>query len=113
MRGTPIVFQIVLPGTTDTPFHKRQGAVPQAMFMAPDVVVKKSLQRIDRLLCVSNRFDRVLFPLVSVLPLWARTALGTYLLKRRLKFKEEKKGKVTDVETHVVREAGHPSEMRS
>lgn len=54
LRDTPLVFQIVLPGTTDTPFHQRQGAAPQAMFMAPDVVVKRSLQRIDRLLCVSK-----------------------------------------------------------
>lgn len=88
LRHTPIRFQIVLPGTTDTAFHKRQGAVPRAMFMSPDTVVRRSFQRIDRLLCVTNKLDRILFPLVLSLPLGLRTAIGTYLLKKRLSFKE-------------------------
>jgi short-subunit dehydrogenase len=85
LRHSPLIFQIVLPGTTKTPFHKRQGAVPQSMYMTPDVVVERSLSRIDRLLCISNKYDRILYPIVSVLPLPMRIRLATYLLKRRLK----------------------------
>ncbi len=85
LKQSPLMFQIVLPGTTNTPFHRRQGAVPQSMFMSPDLVVSRSLARIDQSVHVSNRFDRLLLPIVSMLPLSLRIRLGTYLLKRRLK----------------------------
>ncbi len=84
-RNTQLLFQVVFPGTTNTPFHKRQGAVPHAMFMEPSVVVKRSLAHVDQLLSISNRLDRILFPIVSALPLWIRVRIGTALLKYRLK----------------------------
>lgn len=88
LRETPVRFQVVLPGTTRTPFHDRQGAVPTAMFMEPDEVVRRSLARIDQLVSISNRADRFLFPFIAALPLWLRVRLGTYLLKQRLKLSQ-------------------------
>jgi short-subunit dehydrogenase len=85
LRHTPLVFQVVLPGTTNTPFHVRQGATPSAMFMTPDVVVRRSLARVNSAINISNRVDRLLFPLVSALPYWLRVRVGTFFLKKRLK----------------------------
>jgi short-subunit dehydrogenase len=84
LQRSPLVFQIVLPGTTKTPFHERQGAVPKVMYMTPDVVVKRSLDNLHQALNISNKWDRLLYPVVSLLPLSLRVRVATYLLKRRL-----------------------------
>ncbi len=87
-RSSSLVFQVVLPGTTNTPFHERQGAVPQSMFMNPDIVVHRSLGRINSPINISNRLDRVLFPIFSWLPYSIKIRLATYMLKKRLKQKD-------------------------
>lgn len=88
LKNSGILFQTVLPGTTKTPFHERQGAVPQSMYMEPDLVVKRSTDNISKLLSISNRMDRLLFPIISAIPMSWSVRIGTYLLKKRLKIAE-------------------------
>lgn len=83
-KGTPLCFQLVLPGTTKTPFHERQGAVPTHMTMMPEDVVKASLKNMRHGICIPNRADSVLAYIVPMLPLnWAMD-MAAYLLKKRL-----------------------------
>jgi short-subunit dehydrogenase len=87
LRSTPILSHIVLPGTTNTPFHVKQGAVPSSMCMQPNEVVKRSLSRVDAIIHVSNKLDRFLFPLVASLPYFLRIRFAAYLFKKRLKIR--------------------------
>lgn len=84
-RHSGVTFQICLPGTTNTPFHSRQGATPTALFMEPDEVVRRSLSRVDSLISISNRVDAMMYPFIMAMPLWLRLRIATFLLKRRLK----------------------------
>jgi short-subunit dehydrogenase len=83
-EDTNILFQILLPGTTDTPFHQKQGAVPKSMTMTPKMVAEASLAKIDRRVVIPNRIDRILFPIFTRLPMQMRMGLSSYLLKKRL-----------------------------
>lgn len=58
--GKGIHFQVLLPGTTDTPFHEKQGSKPSAMTMTPRAVVEKSLSNVKSEICIPNRSDLVL-----------------------------------------------------
>ena len=56
-----ITFQLLLPGTTMTPFHDKQGvSPPKNTTMTVDEVVDYSLQNIDQSICIPNRRDRML-----------------------------------------------------
>jgi short-subunit dehydrogenase len=83
-KNSKINFQLVLPGTTDTPFHKRQGVVPQKMVMQPKDVAGFSMQNIERQVCIPNGADRILAKLIHVLPLNYAMDFASYLLKKRL-----------------------------
>lgn len=79
-----IYFQTMLPGTTKTPFHDKQGATPMKMTMTPDLVARKSLNHIDQLVYIPNVVDRYSAPLISLLPVRQRMSLASFMLKRRL-----------------------------
>lgn len=81
-----IKFQTLLPGTTDTPFHQRQGAVPKSLVMRADEVVRRSLANIDQKVCIPNNVDKLTFPVLSRLPIWSRMSTAKYLIRRRLSF---------------------------
>lgn len=79
-----IRFQIMLPGTTDTPFHVKQGVNPGAMVMQPADVARRSLERLDQLIHIPNTADRWMYPLGSRLPLGLRMRIASWLMKKRL-----------------------------
>ncbi|MGQ0696975.1 MAG: SDR family NAD(P)-dependent oxidoreductase [Panacagrimonas sp.] len=83
-RDFDIRFQIMLPGTTDTPFHIKQGVTPAAMTMQADVVAKRSLDNLHKLIFIPNLSDRIIYPLGSRLPLGMRMSIASYLMKKRL-----------------------------
>lgn len=83
-KNSGIFFQIVLPGTTKTPFHERQGATPQALFMQPEDVVARSLQNIGKSICLPNRIDRVVTKIIPFLPKKLCMDIASYMLKKRL-----------------------------
>lgn len=85
-KDTNIVFQTLLPGTTDTPFHARQGAVPKSLVMKADTVVQRSLERVDQAVCIPNKIDRIGYPILSRLPMNMRMSMAKYLIKKRLEF---------------------------
>lgn len=82
--GSGIRFQIMLPGTTDTPFHDKQGVKPAAMTMQPDEVARRSLSRLDQLIHIPNIADRLSYPIGSRLPIRLRMRVAAWMLKRRL-----------------------------
>jgi short-subunit dehydrogenase len=83
-KNSGIRFQLVLPGTTRTPFHDRQGANPKTMVMEPADVVRASFADIARDVCIPNPADRVLAKIVPFLPRNFAMDLAAYLLKKRL-----------------------------
>jgi short-subunit dehydrogenase len=83
-KNTSLRFQLVLPGTTRTPFHDRQGANPKNLVMMPEDVVKASLDDIERELVIPNRADRVLAKVIPFLPRNFAMDVASYLLKKRL-----------------------------
>ncbi len=83
-KDSGIDFQLVLPGTTRTPFHDRQGAKPQKMTMMPEDVVNLSLQNVSKAICIPNRGDRILAKVVPFLPHNFRMDLASYILSKRL-----------------------------
>jgi len=83
-KHTKIDFQIVLPGTTKTPFHNRQGAKPAHMTMTPEDVVKYSFGNVKRTFCIPNPADRVLARLIPFLPMNFKMDLAAFILAKRL-----------------------------
>lgn len=83
-KDTNIRFQLVLPGTTRTPFHDRQGANPKNLVMLPADVVRASLEDITREVCIPNRADKVLAKIIPFLPRNFAMDVAGYLLKKRL-----------------------------
>jgi len=79
-----IYFQTLLPGTTDTPFHVKQGAKPSALTMIPKDVSDYSLSHVDKVICIPNRTDRYVFPFFSRIPILFRMKLASFILKKRL-----------------------------
>lgn len=79
-----IVFQTLLPGTTDTAFHVKQGANPSSMTMMPDEVAKGSLRNIDKFIYIPNKLDRMIYPFFVHLPVKTRMKISSYMLKKRL-----------------------------
>jgi multidrug efflux pump len=64
--GKAIVFQLLLPGTTMTPFHDKQGVSPPARStMTVDEVVDYSLNNLDRSICIPNSRDRILSKIIG------------------------------------------------
>ncbi|WP_027234564.1 SDR family NAD(P)-dependent oxidoreductase [Leisingera caerulea] len=80
----PYLWHNMLPGTTDTPFHVKQGVIPQAMVMKPEEVVRRSLDNIGKRIFIPNRMDRAIAPIFRILPSGAAMALAKFFLKRRL-----------------------------
>lgn len=61
-----IVFQLLLPGTTRTPFHDKQGVrPPEKSTMTVDEVVGYSLSNLNRSICIPNVRDRVLSRIID------------------------------------------------
>ena len=83
-KGTGLRFQLVLPGTTRTPFHDRQGANPKNLVMLPEDVVSASLDDISREVCIPNRADKVLAKIIPFLPKNTAMDIAAFLLKKRL-----------------------------
>lgn len=83
-KNSNLRFQLVLPGTTKTPFHDRQGAVPKKMTMMPEDVVKASFKNIHHAVCIPNPADNILAKIVPFLPRVFAMDLASYLLKKRL-----------------------------
>lgn len=83
-KRTNLRFQLVLPGTTKTPFHDRQGAVPQRMTMMPEDVVKASFKNIEQAICIPNKADSILAHIVPFIPRTFAMDMASYLLKKRL-----------------------------
>lgn len=83
-KKTNILFQLVLPGTTLTPFHDRQGAHPGRTAMLPNIVVERSLKNVGAAVCIPNNGDRVLAKIFPFLPRVFAMDLASYMLKRRL-----------------------------
>lgn len=81
---TNLEFQIVLPGTTDTPFHIKQGVQPAAMIMKPQVVASRALNSLDTKIFMPNLIDRLFFPLLSLLPINLRMSISSFFMKTRL-----------------------------
>lgn len=79
-----IFFQTLLPGTTDTPFHIKQGAKPNALTMIPTDVSNYSLAHVDKIICIPNKTDRLVFPFFSRIPILFRMKLASFILKKRL-----------------------------
>lgn len=84
LEDSGILLQTCLPGTTNTPFHVKQGATPQSMTMAPDQVASGSLANLHRRVFIPNPMDRVLYPIVSALPVALRMKIASHLMKKRL-----------------------------
>jgi short-subunit dehydrogenase len=83
-KRTNINFQLVLPGTTKTPFHDRQGAKPARMTMTPEAVVQYSFADVKRKICIPNPGDRILARLIPFLPMDFKMDLAAYILAKRL-----------------------------
>lgn len=79
-----LLFQLVLPGTTQTPFHDRQGVKPKNLVMTAEAVVSASLSDIHREVCIPNPADRPLRYLIPFLPRNFAMDLASYMLKKRL-----------------------------
>ena len=79
-----IRFQIMLPGTTDTPFHDKQGVKPASMTMRPVDVVRRSLSNLDKLVFIPNVADRLVYPIGSRLPIRLRMRIASWMMKKRL-----------------------------
>ena len=79
-----ITFQLVLPGTTITPFHEKQGVKPAAGTMYPDKVAKGSLRNLNKSIYIPNRYDRIIPFLSSIFPKKQAVKIAKHQIKRRL-----------------------------
>ncbi|MCB9255369.1 MAG: SDR family NAD(P)-dependent oxidoreductase [Bdellovibrionaceae bacterium] len=83
-KNSGIRFQLVLPSTTRTPFHDRQGAHPGRGAMLPETVVEASLRDVNQHFCIPHRGDRFLASIFPFLPRVFAIDLAGYILKKRL-----------------------------
>jgi short-subunit dehydrogenase len=84
-RGSGVVFQTLLPGTTATAFHERQGTSLPPWAMRPEDVVASSLAALGRAPThVPGRLNRLLRALGAALPLEQRTAAAGAVLAASL-----------------------------
>lgn len=79
-----IMFQTMLPGTTDTPFHEKQGAMPKKMMMSPKDVAYRSLSNLDSLIYIPNTFDKMAYLLSHILPIRLKMKIAAKVMKIRL-----------------------------
>ena len=79
-----IVFQLVLPGTTITPFHDKQGVKPAAGTMYPDKVVKGSLRNLNKSIYIPNRYDRIIPFITSIFSKKQALRIARHQINRRL-----------------------------
>lgn len=86
-KDSGVIFQVVLPGTTNTPFHEKQGSHPSAMTMQPEHVVESSLKNIKRLICIPNRMDALFYPFFILIPIRLKMLISTWIAKKRLGLK--------------------------
>ncbi len=86
-EGSGIFFQMLLPGTTATPFHAKQGSTPSAMTMSAREVAECSFADVSRLICIPNRADVILFHVAKLLPIRFKLRLSQYIAKKRLGLK--------------------------
>jgi hypothetical protein len=86
-RQTKIRFQVVLPGTTLTPFHEKQGANPAMGTMLPDKVAEGSLNNLQEPIYIANRYDRIVPLLVRIFPVPLASRIAGYIAKKRLGIK--------------------------
>ncbi|MEZ4749469.1 MAG: SDR family NAD(P)-dependent oxidoreductase [Bdellovibrionota bacterium] len=83
-KNSGIRFQLVLPSTTKTPFHDRQGAHPGKSAMLPKAVVEASLRDVSQFFCIPHKGDRFLASIFPFLPRVFAIDLAGYILKKRL-----------------------------
>ena len=83
-KDSDVLFQLVLPGTTDTPFHVKQGASPSTMFLKPSAVVEQSLDEVDKEIIIPLFADRILSKFIHFIPSKIAMGLAQFLLEKRL-----------------------------
>jgi short-subunit dehydrogenase len=84
-KDSGVVFQTLLPGTTATAFHDRQGTRLPPWAMRPDDVVASSLAALGRApVHVPGRLNRVLRRLGAALPLELRVAAAGAVMRASL-----------------------------
>lgn len=83
-KDSQIIFQLVLPGTTKTPFHDKQGANPSNLVMTPDMVVERSTENIKKEIVIPNKADRPLPFMLKMLPVNLAMDIASYMAKKRL-----------------------------
>lgn len=79
-----VIWHNCLPGTTRTPFHKKQGVVPMAMTMTPEVVVERSLKNFRKRIYAPNRIDRFGILIFKIIPTGIAMRLAKHIMKLRL-----------------------------
>jgi short-subunit dehydrogenase len=85
-RADGVVFQTVLPGTTATSFHERQGTRVPPWAMGPDDVARTSLEALGVApVVVPGGLNRVLRGLGGLLPLELRTAAAGRVIAASLR----------------------------
>ncbi|MDD9952668.1 MAG: SDR family NAD(P)-dependent oxidoreductase [Zetaproteobacteria bacterium] len=83
-QDTKIIFQLLLPGTTDTPFHTRQDASPQMGVMLPDDVARISLESVGVKEVIPNKADWLVPLIARIVPTQVAMRIAVYALKMRL-----------------------------
>ena len=83
-RKSNVVFQIVLPGTTLTPFHDKQGAHPAMGTMMPDEVAKGSFMNLHKAIFIPNKYDRLVPFLMRIFSLSFASRIAGFVLNKRL-----------------------------
>ncbi|MEU6201818.1 SDR family NAD(P)-dependent oxidoreductase [Streptomyces sp. NPDC047061] len=85
LRDRGVVFQVLLPGTTATPFHAAQHTELPRWAASPEKVAATSLERLGRQhICVSGTLNRAFRTVSGLLPLPARTAAAREALRASL-----------------------------
>jgi short-subunit dehydrogenase len=85
-RADGVAFQTVLPGTTATSFHERQGTRVPPWALGPDDVVRTSLDALGTTpVVVPGGLNRVLRGLGGLLPLELRTAAAGRVIAASLR----------------------------
>lgn len=86
-RKSKIVFHELRPGTTETPFHEKQGVKPKSMLMRAEEVARRSANNIHEKVFHPNKLDRILVVVFGHFPLFLKMQIGLFLLKKRLGIK--------------------------
>lgn len=83
-KKSKIVFQVMLPGTTNTPFHEKQGSKPSAMTMQPNMVARRSLDNLHKRIYIPNKGDRLFFVISAIIPMGIKMSISAWVAKKRL-----------------------------